>query len=306
MKKSIPVVLLLTLILSVCGCGRDLMPTEQAITQNETDYNSAVVSFLGPEGTYTQEACGVFFQKKGSYTPYETVSDAVDALESGESDYAVIPQENTIGGAVTDYVDIVIAHDSLSVVGEVELPINQNLLVMPGSDQADIKTVYSHKQGIAQGKEWLEKNIPDAEVVEVSSTAEGARLVSESGDKTCAAIASAACADVYDLEISAEAIQGNDNNKTRFYVLSKNDPETVAAGRLAFVASGSAESLPSLMKTMADLNMTLIAIHDRPLKTVLGEYVYIIECSDCSYEDFTKLKEKSPLSLRFLGCFDVF
>ncbi len=60
------------------------------------------------------------------------------------------------------------------------------------------------------------------------------------------------------------------------------------------------------MKPMADLNMTLIAIHDRPLKTVLGEYVYIIECSDCSYEDFTKLKEKSPLSLRFLGCFDVF
>ena len=306
MKKSIPIVLPLVLMFSLCGCGRMTVVTEQTATQQETDYTSAVVSFLGPEGTYTQEACGVFFQKKGSYIPYETVNDAVDALESGASDYAVIPQENTIGGAVTDYVDIVIDHDSLSVVGEVELPINQNLLVMPGSELSDIKTVYSHKQGIAQGKEWLDENIPDAEVIEVSSTAEGARLVSESGDKTQAAIASAACADVYGLELSACAIQGNDNNKTRFYVLTKNTTVTGPAQRLAFVAAGSAGDLPLLMKSMAEKNMTLIAIHDRPLKTVLGEYYYIIECSDCSYEDFTKLKEKSPLSLRFLGCFDVF
>ena len=108
-------IITLALILSTTGCGKTA-PAFEAESQVAQDYGGATVSFLGPEGTYTQEACGVFFNKQGSYKPYETVSDAVDALESGASDYAVIPQENTIGGAVTDYIDIVIAHDSLSVV----------------------------------------------------------------------------------------------------------------------------------------------------------------------------------------------
>ncbi len=298
-------IITLALILSTTGCGKTA-PAFEAESQVAQDYGGATVSFLGPGGTYTQEACGVFFNKQGSYEPYETVSDAVDALESGASEYAVIPQENTIGGAVTDYVDIVIAHDSLSVVGEVELPINQNLLVLPGAKLEDIQTVFSHKQGIAQGKEWIEKNIPDAEVIEVSSTAEGAKMVSESDDKTVAAIASAACADVYHLELLASAIQENGNNKTRFYVLSKDLPLTAKAQRLAFIASGSAKDLAPLMKSMENLNMTLITVHDRPLKTELGEYSYIMECTDCSYEDYLKLEDKSAMELRFLGCFNVF
>lgn len=305
MKRNVQIAILSILVLSIAGCGR-ATPATDVESRISTDYQNATVSFLGPEGTYTQEACGVFFDKEGTYEPYETVNEAVEALEAGTSDYAVIPQENTIGGAVTDYVDILISHDSLAVVGEVELPINQNLLVMPGATLDDIKTVYSHKQGIAQGKDWLEKNLPNAEVIEVSSTAEGAKLVSESGDKTCAAIASAACADVYHLELLATAIQENDNNKTRFYVLSKESPTTDEAQRLAFIASGSAEDLTSLMKSMGNMSMTLVTIHDRPLKTVLGEYNYIIECKDCSYDDYLKLQEKSNLELRFLGCFDVF
>ena len=233
------------------------------------------------------------------------MSDAVDALEAGDANYAVIPQENTIGGAVTDYVDIVLTHEDLSVVGEVELPINQNLLVIPGTELNEVKIVYSHKQGIAQGKDWLGKNLPDAEIVEVSSTAEGAKMVSESGDKTCAAIASAACVEVYGLEMLAEAIQENDSNKTRFYVLSKDKPMVETAQRLAFVASGSAKDLPSLMKEINTQKMTLISIHDRPMKTELGEYRYLLECADCDYQNYLKLAENSSMELRYLGSFDV-
>lgn len=305
MKINVKIAILSILVLSATGCGKEA-PDIDVETGLSADYRNATISFLGPEGTYTQEACGVFFNNEGAYEPYATVNDAVEALETGTSDYAVIPQENTIGGAVTDYIDIVMSHESLAVVGEVELPINQNLLATPGATLDDIKTVYSHKQGIAQGKEWLEKNIPNAEVIEVSSTAEGAKLVSESRDKTCAAIASVACVDVYNLELLASAIQENDNNKTRFYVLRKEPPSTGEAQRIAFIASGSAEDLTTLMKNMENLGMTLVTLHDRPLKTVLGEYNYIFECKDCSYEDYSKLKEKSMLEMRFLGCFDVF
>lgn len=313
MKKlqAISLSLLFVLCFLAAGCGNGdpvgsaAAGPSAAQPVSDVSYSGAKVSFLGPEGTYTQEACEVFFDKQGTLVPYKTSDDAVQALVSGKSDYAVIPQENTIGGAVADYLDIVISNPDVSVVGEVELTINQNLLVLPGTGLKDIHTVYSHKQGIAQGKAWLEKNLPDAEVTEVSSTAEGAKMVSEGRDKSCAAIASAGCADVYGLEILAENIQNNDKNKTRFYVLTTEDAVSAPSDRLAFIASGAAKDLPGLMAGMEEQGMSLIAIHDRPRKTVLGEYYYVIECAECSYESFRKLTEKSPFECRFLGCFDV-
>ena len=299
----------LIMIYCVSGCDRgDIGFDDQTQTVSQADikdYSSAKISYLGPKGTYTQEACEVFFEKDGEYLPYKTVPDAVKALTEGKSDYAVIPQENTIGGAVIDYLDTLIATENVSVVGEVELPITQNLLVLPETKLNDIKTVYSHKQGIAQGKEWLTENLPEANVIEVSSTAEGAKMVSESGDNTCAAIASAGCADVYSLKIIAAGIQNNDSNKTRFYVISKDPPSINTSDRFAFVASGKAEDLPLLMHDILNQELTLVAIHDRPLKTKLGEYNYLIECSGGSYRDYEALRKNSIFKFRFLGCFPV-
>lgn len=288
----------------LAGCAASSMKPE-TLTAVQIDYASANVSYLGPEGTYTQEACELFFDGQGTYLPCETVALAVQALTDGETNYAVIPQENTIGGAVTDYLDILISHPEVSVVGEVELPISQNLLVREGTELKDIKTVYSHKQGIAQGKAWLDENLPDAEVTEVSSTAEGARMVSEGDDPTCATIASAGCAKVYDLKILASDIQNNDKNKTRFYVLSKDEPATAPADRLAFIAAGPAEELPALMAEMEMQKMTLVAVHDRPCKTELGQYDYIIECSDSGYANYMKAAGKTAFQMRYLGSFDV-
>ena len=302
--KNISVILSLLLVTAFClsGCGDD------AGSQNEReqkDYSSSRVSYLGPEGTYTQEACEAFFRKKGDYIPFRTVPEAVEALTSGESDYAVIPQENTIGGAVTDYIDTLIAVSGLSIEGEVELPIRQNLLALPGTELSGIRTVYSHKQGLAQSRQWLAENLPDAELVEVSSTAEGAKKVSGSKEKNCAAIASAGCAKIYSLDILAKNIQKNDKNKTRFYVLSNEVPSLEKAERMAFIASGSAEELPSLMTRIKDQDLILVTVHDRPLKTRLGEYNYVIECAGGSYKDYEKLTKNSTFTFRFLGCFDV-
>ena len=294
------------MILMIVMCCTSWFGFVQADEKNDqSDHSSASVGYLGPEGTYTQEACEKYFDQNDSLYPYRTVNDAVDALVNHQTDYAVIPQENTIGGAVVDYLDILIAKPELSVVGEVELPINQNLLVLEDTELNDIHTVYSHKQGIAQGKEWLEEHLPDAEVIEVSSTAEGAKMVSENGDHSCVAIAAAGCAEVYHLEILAANIQNNDQNKTRFYVLSLEEPSTQKEDRLAFIASGPAEELPILLAGMVEQDMTLVTLHDRPQKTELGEYDYVIECSDSSYDSYLELTEESALQLRYLGSFDV-
>ena len=130
-------------------------------------------------------------------------------------------------------------------------------------------------------------------------------MVAEGKDPSCAAIAAAACADVYGLEILAAGIQNNENNKTRFYVLSLQPPATETADRLVFLAMGDAEALPELMTAMEKQNITLITLHDRSLKTELGEYYYLIECADCSYISYQKLTESSSFSFRYLGSFEV-
>ena len=145
--------MIIVLLLAGCSAAEETIPV--VIDQ------TAKVSYLGPRGTYTEEACKTFFDEQASLQPYETVADAVEALLNGESRYAVIPQENTIGGAVIDYVDLLIAQPSLSVIGEVELPITQNLLSLPDAELSQIKTVYSHPQGLTQGAEWLKTNLPD-------------------------------------------------------------------------------------------------------------------------------------------------
>ena len=305
MKNIKSLFILFFVWLTLCGCSGNKSGQAPRPTVDPSIYTAAKVSYLGPEGTYTQEACQTFFENQGTYLPYTTVKDAVQALVDGETDYAVIPQENTIGGAVIDYVDILISQPKVSVAGEVELPISQNLLVLPGTSLDSIKTVYSHKQGIAQGKDWLEKNLPNAEVIEVSSTAEGARIVSEKDDPSLAAIASSGCADVYGLSILASDIQINDHNKTRFYVLTLDEPQTASSDRIVFIAAGDAKELPALMEKIKARKMTLITIHDRPLKTELGQYSYLIECSESSYADYQKLTENSPFDFRYLGSFEV-
>ena len=130
-------------------------------------------------------------------------------------------------------------------------------------------------------------------------------MVAESKDPACAAIASSGAAEVYGLEILAANIQNNDKNKTRFYVLSMDEPATAKAGRMAFVVTGAAEELPDLMDVMEDEDVRLVAIHDRPLKTELGEYHFIIECEDASYDDYLKLTKSSNFEFRYLGSFDV-
>jgi len=142
MKRVFILFTVFLLCFSVAGCDGTSDPSEKQESAKEISYTDAVVSYLGPEGTYTQEACMKFFNTEGTYVPYVTVDEAVEALATGESDYAVIPQENTIGGAVTDYVDTLIQQTEVSVTGEIELPISQNLLVLKGTSLSDIQTVY--------------------------------------------------------------------------------------------------------------------------------------------------------------------
>ena len=244
------------------------------------DSSAIRVSYLGPEGTYTEEAARLWFSGGETLMPKETVDEAVAALVTGEADYAVIPQENTIGGAVLNYVDALIAAEDTYVAGEVILPISQTLMAVPGSDAGEIKTVYSHAQGIAQSAAWREENMPDAETVEMPSTAAAASYVAEQGDTTIAAIAAPGAAGLYGLEVLASDVQISTANKTRFYILSTAPQTDDTLPRAVFVASCEAGRIDDIIMAIHDAGLEPVCLHDRPEGSSLGTYYYVIEAEN--------------------------
>ena len=264
------------------------------------------VSYLGPEGTYTEEAARFWFCSGETLNPRATVNDAIADLLSGDADFAVIPQENTLGGAVVNYVDALIAADHACVVGEVVLPINQTLMGVPGATIEDIQTVCSHAQGLTQSAAWRSEHLPDAGTVEMSSTAAAASYVAEQGNQSIAAVAAPGAAPLYGLEVLAENVQITDANKTRFYVLSKRPLETEGLTRAVFVATCDGSRIDDILAAMRDVGLEIVSLHDRPEGSRLGRYHYVIEAEDAEGITDAQVRTISALEgVRFAGRFNA-
>lgn len=260
------------------------------------------VAYLGPAGTYTEEATQLFFGTNDELLPQETVADALALVEDGTATYAVIPQENTLGGPVTDYIDALLKAEGVSVVGEVVLPIRQTLMGLPGTDLAQVTTVLSHKQGLAQCAPWLDQNLPAAQRVEAASTAAAAQQVAEGGDATVVAIAAPGAANLYGLEVLQDNVSQSEANKTRFYVVSKRANERAGYDCAVFVASMAAEELPDVLAQACTGGTQLVCVHDRPEGSALGTYRFVIELTNqngFTNEELARLEGIGQLS--YLG-----
>ena len=267
---------------------------------------AARVSYLGPAGTYTEEAAQFFFQGGEALNPRETVNDAIADLLSGAADYAVIPQENTVGGAVVNYVDALIGAEDTFVVGEVVLPISQTLMGVPGATLEDIQTVCSHAQGLTQSAQWRSEHLPDASAEEMASTAAAASYVAETGDKSIAAVAAPGAAALYGLEVLAENVQITDANKTRFYVLSLRGLEGEGLTRAVLVATCEANQIDDIIVVLHDAGLELVTLHDRPEGSALGAYHYVIEVESEAGVTEAQLDAVHVMDgVRFAGCFNA-
>jgi prephenate dehydratase len=290
MSRNPRILVILTLLLLVCSTAL------------------ASVSYLGPAGTYTEEATIRFFGSQETITPVSTVAVSLAQLKAGECRYAVVPVENTIGGPVYNYLDSVINDPAFVVVGQVDLPIRQTLLAVPGAKLADIKTILSHPQGIAQSRAWLKANLPDAQLIEVASTAEAARRVAEAGDTAAAAIAASRTADVYSLAILANDLQYTDTNVTRFWVVTLKTNQTFSGDKAAILARGPLNQVSKLLASLDAGGYQLVAVHDRPALTRLGEYQVVIQVAgDNPKTTLEQILAKQPptLACRLLGRFAV-
>ena len=270
----------------------------------EEGVGSIRVSYLGPEGTYTQEAAQFFFTGGETLIPRETVSLAIEDLLSGESDYAVIPQENTVGGPVVNYLDALISAEGAYVVGEVVIPISQTLMGVPGATLDGIRTVCSHAQGLAQSAQWRKTHLPDAATMEMPSTAAAASYAAQQQDKSIAAVAAPGAAALYGLEVLAENVQITDANKTRFYVLSKAPLDGNGWTRAVFVVTCPANRIDDIIVAVHETGLELAALHDRPEGNALGKYHFVVECENPNGVTDEQIAAVSGLDgVRFLGCF---
>ncbi|MBD0413374.1 prephenate dehydratase [Oryzicola mucosus] len=186
------------------------------------------ISFQGEPGANSDTACRNVFPTMEPL-PCPTFEDAFNAVESGKADLAMIPIENTIAGRVAD-IHHLLPESKLHIVGEYFLPIHFQLMVLPGVQRAEIKSIHSHIHALGQTRKYIRKN--GWKAVVAGDTAGAAKLVAAVKDRSMAALAPQLAASLYGLDILEQNVEDTENNITRFVVLSKrkqwaerNDPE---------------------------------------------------------------------------------
>ena len=233
------------------------------------------VAYSGVEGAFAHIAAGRIFPE-ANRIPYRDFALAYDAVVRGESDFAVLPIENSYAGEVGQTIDLLFT-GTLYVNGIYELKICQNLLGVPGSTGADIRRVTSHPQALSQCHDYIALHGFTTE--EASNTAIAAKTVAESGDKTLGAIASVETAELYGLQVLDTNIHKSAENTTRFAVLSKVRANTPAYTNsvLMFSVKNEAGTLANAIGIIGKYGYNMTALRSRPLKDHSWQYYFYIE-----------------------------
>ncbi|MGA0033898.1 MAG: prephenate dehydratase [Burkholderiales bacterium] len=233
------------------------------------------VAYLGPEGTFSQEAVVKHFGSATGSQPQPTIDEVFRAVETGAAGYGMVPVENSTEGAVGRTLDLLL-NTPTRICGEVLLPVRQCLMSSAAKRDA-IRTVYSHTQSLAQCQQWLSRHLPDAERVAVVSNAEAAKLASR--DRRGAAIASSTAATLYGLKLLARNIEDDPKNTTRFAVIGTE--EVPASGRDKTSLVLSTRNVPGavhdLLTPLAKHGVSMTRFESRPARTGLWEYVFYVD-----------------------------
>jgi prephenate dehydratase len=240
------------------------------------------VAFLGPAGTFAEEALRASAPPGVDEIPYGSIFEAVMAVQDRAVDRAVVPIENSIEGSVNATLDA-LAHEATGVriVEEVDHPVHQNLIAAAGVATGDVTRVMSHPQATAQCQRFIAEHLPRAEIVSTPSTAEGVRIVAEAAEPW-AAIGPRLAADLYGGAVLAERIEDHPDNLTRFVWLAPEGTEPPApATKTSVVFWGFNDRSPgALMRVLGDFaerDINLTKIESRPRRTEIGHYMFFAD-----------------------------
>ncbi len=263
-----------------------------------------LVAFQGEHGAYGEVASRGLVPE-GAYIPCLEFVDVFRGVEEGEFDLGVVPVENSLEGAVTQVNDL-LTTTALKVVGEIKVPVNHCLLATDETDYREIRVVYSHPQALAQCRNFLQRNKLEARPY--YDTAGAAKMLARENPKASAAIASALCAELYDLDIIKEGIEDEASNSTRFLLLSRHPYD----GRgdktsIIFAVAHEAGELYGVLKLFAEAGINLTRIASMPLRSAPSNYSFFLDFEG-SLEDenvaavLARMQEMT-ISLKNLGSY---
>ena len=241
------------------------------------DVDGARIVFQGTEGAYSQAAMEKYFGNDINSFHVQTFRDAMEAIEEGSADFAVLPIENSSAGAVNEVYDLLMEFENY-IVGEVFLPIDHTLSGLPGTKLSDIERVYSHPQALMQSAKFLDDH-RDWQQISVANTAVAAKKVLEDNVPTKAAICSAYAAEFYGLEVLEEKINHNSKNATRFIVVTNQKIFLKDATKISICLEGAHESgsLYHLLSHFIYNDLNMIKIESRPIEGRNWEYCFFID-----------------------------
>lgn len=248
---------------------REIMSTSLAAEMPMT------VAYLGPEGTYTQAAVMKHFGHAVQNMDVKTISDVFRVVEQGRAHFGVVPVENSTEGVITHTLDSFL-NSRLKVCGEVQLPINHQLLSRADGLTA-VEKVVAHPQALAQCRGWLERYLANAEIIAANSNAEAAQLATQ--DVTVAAIAGEAAARLYEINILASGIEDEENNTTRFLIIGDHSYQSSGEDKTTIMVStpNRVGSLFELLKPLYDAGVDMSRIESRPSRQSNWDYVFFID-----------------------------
>ena len=237
---------------------------------------TGTIGFQGVPGSFSEQALLELFGEDRQRAAYTEFSDLFAAVQLGEVSCGVLPIENSSTGAISQVYDL-LGQYGFYIVGEHRLRIRQNLAALPGAALDDIRTVYSHLQGIEQSSAFLAQH-RGWETVHFHNTAASAQMVAQSGDLSRAAICSERAAALYGLSILAPDIQDNSRNTTRFIVVSRAPYHGQAdKASIAFSLRHETGSLYSLLRYFSDRKLNLAKLESRPLPDRPWHYRFYLD-----------------------------
>lgn len=238
----------------------------------------SIVGYLGPKGTFTEMAAEEYRGTVAEYVPYRDIKMLVKAVVDEKIDRAVVPIENSLQGAVTLTLDLLLKYD-LKIVDEVIIPITHSLLVNEEvKDLTDLEHIISHPQALAQCRAFIDQNL-NCNVHTADSTAEAVKKAAETGP-TWGAIGNCRAADYYDLLVLRQNIQDNKENWTRFVVLAKEDSPPTGNDKTSIICSPRDDhpgALYEILKEFAEREINLTRIESRPARKMIGDYIFFID-----------------------------
>jgi prephenate dehydratase len=275
------------------------------------------VAFLGPAGTFTEdalrEATPVGVEVEAIRMP--TVHDAIVAVERGGAERALVPFENSIEGSVRSTLDtLAFDTEAVAIVGEYDFRVHAHLIAREGVELEQVSAILSHPQPLAQCAGFLRANLPGVERRSVSSTAEAVRMVGESV-RPWAAIGARAAADLYGCTVLREGIEDADDNVTRFVWIAASGTEVESRGpsRTSLVFSELGEDHPGALvdalREFSSREINLSRIESRPARLGLGRYMFFCDLEgavdDRPVAEALEALRKKAESVRILGSYPI-